>query len=92
MPNNRTVTEVARNFSEFINRVLFRRERFVLFRGKRPVAELRPVQPTVRLCDLPALFQNLPKLDQAEAAAFDADIRKARAHLNRIPPREHWDR
>lgn len=87
MPTQRSVTEVARNFSEYINRVLFRRERFVLFRGKRPVAELRPVQPTVRLCDLPALFATLPKLDRDDAAAFDAEIREARLRLNRIPPR-----
>lgn len=40
---NPTVTEVARNFAEYINRVAFGGERFLLMRGKRAVAELRPV-------------------------------------------------
>jgi hypothetical protein len=53
MPIRRTVTEVARNFSDYIGRVLFRRERFVLLRGNRPVAELRPVDVGVPLADLP---------------------------------------
>ena len=37
-----SVTEVARHFAEYINRVSYRGESFVLVRGNKPVAELRP--------------------------------------------------
>ena len=38
-----TVTEVARHFAEYLNRVASRGECFVLMRGNKPIAELRPV-------------------------------------------------
>ena len=38
-----TVTQVARNFAEYVNRVAYRRESFTLVRGKKPLAELRPL-------------------------------------------------
>lgn len=33
-----TVTQVARNFAEYVNRVAYRRESFTLIRGKKPLA------------------------------------------------------
>lgn len=38
-----SVTEAARHFAEYINRVAYRGESFVLVRGNKPVAELRPL-------------------------------------------------
>ena len=38
-----SVTEMVRGFSDYVNRVMYRRERFILFKGSKPVAELRPV-------------------------------------------------
>jgi antitoxin (DNA-binding transcriptional repressor) of toxin-antitoxin stability system len=43
MYETRSVTEVARHFADYINRVVYRGERFVLMRGNRPVAELGPL-------------------------------------------------
>ena len=43
MSQTLTVTEVARHFAEYINRVAYRGECFVLVRGNKPIAELRPV-------------------------------------------------
>jgi antitoxin (DNA-binding transcriptional repressor) of toxin-antitoxin stability system len=91
MPLSLTVTEVARHFSDVINRVVYRRERILLLRGKRAVAELRPVQPVVRARDLPALFATMPHLDDDDAAAFAADIDSARAALNVPPASSAWD-
>ena len=36
-----TVTEAVRNFSEYVSRVAYRHETFVLRKGKKSVAELR---------------------------------------------------
>jgi hypothetical protein len=92
MPIHRTVTEVARNFSDYINRVLFRRERFVLLRGNRPVAELRPVNVGVPLADLPSLFASFPHLDPDDTAAFEADLETGRAALDNLPIHDPWQR
>ncbi len=81
---------MARHFSEYINRVVFRRERFVLLRGNRPVAELRPVHPGFPLAELPALFEALPHLSAEDAAAFEADVRASRKALDAKPLRDPW--
>lgn len=86
-----SVTEVARNFAEYINRVAYRGERFVLVRGGRPVAELRPVPTGRRLSELPELLASLPALDSADCEAFAADVAAARAAMNSAPNRDPWE-
>lgn len=87
---NPTASEVARKFAEYINRVAFRGERFVLMRGKRPVAELRPVPAGKRLGDLPDLLASLPRLTHADCDAFSAKFAHARDELSRSRPRDPW--
>lgn len=87
---NPSVTEVARNFAAYINRVAFRGERFLLMRGNKPVAELRPVPSGRRLGDLPALLASLPRLTEEEAAAFEQDLTRARADLFRAGLPDPW--
>ena len=73
-----SVTEMVRGFSDYVNRVAYRRERFILLKGRKPVAELRPV-PTGRLLgELEDVLRSLPALNAAEAADFAADIEEAR--------------
>ena len=76
-----SVTDVLRNFSDYINRVMYRGERFVLVRGGRAVAELSPVPSGVRLGDLPAILASLPRLEEDEVNAFLADLDAARHEL-----------
>lgn len=91
MRSSPSVTEVARNFADYVNRVAFRGERFVLMRGRRAVAELRPVPSGVRLGELPAMLASLPRLGAEEAAAFDDDLAAARAELGAVPERDPWE-
>jgi len=86
-----TVTDVARNFAEYVNRVAYRGESFVLTRGSRPVAELRPVPSGGRLSELPALIASLPRLTPEEAEAFERDLEEARAELRAVPQRDPWE-
>lgn len=86
-----SVTDVARNFSEYINRVAHRGERFVLTRGGRAVAELRPVPSGRRLSELPEVFASLPRLGADEAEAFGRDIDAARDELDAVPVRDPWE-
>lgn len=90
MKMNPTVTEVARNFAAYINRVALRGERFVLMRGKKPVAELRPLPRGGRLGELPQLMESLPGLEPDEALAFSEDLKRAAAELNVQAPRDPW--
>jgi antitoxin (DNA-binding transcriptional repressor) of toxin-antitoxin stability system len=87
---NPSVTEVARNFADYINRVAFRGERFILMRGKRPVAELRPVPAGKRLGELPALLASLPRLSAEDAAALSADLTAGREELSQEPLHDPW--
>lgn len=85
---NPSVTEVARNFAEYINRVAFRGERFVLLRGNKPVAELRPVPAGKRLGDLPDPFAGLPRLTPVDRDALSADLWHPHDELSRSLPRD----
>ena len=71
------VTEVQRNFSDFLNRVSYRDESFTLVRGGRPVAELSPVSPGLQLSDLPDLLAALPAPGGEEGPAEDEAPREA---------------
>ena len=86
-----TVTEFVRNFSDYLNRVTCRGEHFTLVRGKKPVAELRPVPTGVKVKDLPSVLRSLPHLTPEEAAAFERDIEEARAELSREELRDPWE-
>jgi antitoxin (DNA-binding transcriptional repressor) of toxin-antitoxin stability system len=85
-----TVTDVLRNFSDYINRVAYRRERFVLLRGGKPVAELSPVPSGTRLGDLPALLRSLPSLSPGDGESFADDLAGARRELSEHPPEDPW--
>ena len=90
MSETLTATEVARRLAEVLNRVAYRRESFVVVRGNRPVAELRPVPMATRLVDLPGLMASLPRLDVQEAEAFAADLDLARAELAAAEAVDPW--
>ena len=74
-----TVTEVVRHFSDYINRVAYRHETFVLRKGGKSVAEIRPIPTGRRLGDLPAMFRSIPHLSKDDADAFEQDVNAARA-------------
>lgn len=83
-----TVTQVARNFAEYVNRVAYRRESFTLLRGKKPLAELRPLPAGAHLSELPGLFASLPRLTETEAGEFAADLDASRDELGEA--RDAW--
>lgn len=87
-----TVTDVLRNFSDYLNRVAYRGERFVLTRGGKEVAELTPVAPAgSRLGDLPEVLRSLPRLGVDEAERLADDLGEIRDRANRESPGDPWD-
>lgn len=85
-----TVTQVARHFADYVNRVAYRRESFTLVRGRKPLAELRPLPQGKRLAELPALFASLPHLSPSEATDFADDLATAHEELARVEVRDAW--
>lgn len=85
-----SVTEMVRGFSDYVNRVAYRGERFILLKGRRPVAELRPIPSGRLLGELEAVLRSLPTLTPAEAEDYAADIEEARARLPQDEPRDLW--
>ena len=88
---NITVTEIVRHFSDYINRVVYRHEAFVLRKGRKPVAELRPMPFGRRLGDLPEILRSLPHLPESDRKVFAADVEKARRGLTAQPLKDSWE-
>jgi antitoxin (DNA-binding transcriptional repressor) of toxin-antitoxin stability system len=88
MPRTVSSTEVSRHFSDYLNRVAYKGEHFILLRGKKVLAELKPAPRGRRLGDLPSLFASLPHLPKEEAEAFLKDLKKA--ELTKRPLRSRW--
>jgi hypothetical protein len=77
--------------SDFVNRVAYRSESFIVTRGRKAIAELRAVSQARTLRDLPELLASLPHLTPEEAADFENDIAEARAALSKQPLGDAWD-
>jgi len=86
-----SLTDAARNFSETINRVTYCGDRFVLLKGGREVAEIRPVPKGRRLSELAAFLKTSARLTPAEADAFEKDMDAARYEINRMGVQNPWD-
>jgi antitoxin (DNA-binding transcriptional repressor) of toxin-antitoxin stability system len=83
-----SVTDVNRHFSDYLNRAAYGGESFVLIRGGKPVAELRPFARPKTVSDLPGIFASMPGLSDAEMKNFASDIKKARKNKMEKSP---WD-
>ena len=87
--NTITATELARNLSDFLNRVKYKGERFVVERNGEVVATLAPAAPlpaTGTLRDLVRLVQEQWPDDQ-----FAEDLERAHAEMNQpLPPPPDW--
>jgi antitoxin (DNA-binding transcriptional repressor) of toxin-antitoxin stability system len=76
-----TVTQAARNFSDFVNRVHYRGERTTLLRGGKPVVEVIPARQSRTGHELAARWRAIARLSADEAAAFEADLAESRRSL-----------
>ncbi len=91
MSTKLSVTEVVRHFSEYINRITYRGEHFLLLRGKKAVAELSPAPTGKHLGELPDILRSLPHLSKMEADAFAEDLSRARSLISKEKLRDPWE-
>ncbi len=76
-----SATRAVRDFSEVLNTIKFKRIHYIIERGGKPVASMKPIDEETdcrTLGELKALLKKLPRLDEElNAFAEDlADIRK----------------
>lgn len=86
-----TVTEMVRNFSEYINRIIYKNERFILLKGKKAVVELKPIPEGFSLGKLPLVLSALPKLSHDDAEFFLKDLEEIRKSNRREKIRNPWE-
>ena len=79
--NTASVTDVARGFSDYLNRVAYGGESFVLIRGGRAVAELKGCGTGKKLSELPGILANLPRCSPEEGTSFKDDLRELKASV-----------
>ncbi len=86
-------TEAVRNFSELLNNIKYRGDRYTVIRGGKPVASLVPVEPTgsgATLADLCKIVQTFPRLDKNDTT-FEADVMAAASSQPSMPEALSWE-
>jgi antitoxin (DNA-binding transcriptional repressor) of toxin-antitoxin stability system len=86
-------TEAVRNFSELLNNIKYRGDRYIVIRGGKPAASLVPVEAPRRgatLVDLRQIVRELPHLDSNDTA-FASDIMAAASAQPEMPKALSWD-
>ena len=88
-----TSTEAARGFSELLNGIRYRGERYTILRGGKPVATMGPVEGaavTRTLGEIPGLLRSLPRVDP-EDPAFGADVAEVTRLQPPLPATHPWE-
>jgi antitoxin (DNA-binding transcriptional repressor) of toxin-antitoxin stability system len=87
-----TATDAVRKFSDLLNTIRFKGERYTILRGGKPIATLGPAMSSGQqstLGELSQILKKLPKLGD-EAAAFDEDLRKIAKKQPTLPRGRTW--
>lgn len=80
----KTVADVARNFSHLINNVSYNHDTIILIRGKREVAELRPIISGVSADEFIAVLKATPHLSEEESKSFSEDLLQIRRAFRQV--------
>jgi hypothetical protein len=87
-----SATDAARGFGDLLARVRYRRESFLIRRGRTIVARLEPVDPPgVSGSEAAAAWGRHPRMGAQEAGDLAKDLTKARKAAAK-PPRSPWER
>ncbi len=88
-----TATRAVRDFSEVLNTIKFQGTHFIIERGGKPVASMKPVDEKEgfkTLGELKALLKRLPKLGE-ELNAFEADLEDIHKNQPVMPMEDLWE-
>ncbi|MCX5819276.1 MAG: hypothetical protein NT047_05130 [Deltaproteobacteria bacterium] len=71
-----SATDAVRNFSELLNGIRYRGDRYTILKGGKPAATIGPTADSMgerKLSDLKGIVRNLPRLED-DVDAFARDI------------------
>jgi len=93
MEKHITATQAVREFSELLNKIKFKGDRYIIERSGKPVAQMEPIREAKKakmLKELKSLLKELPRLDQ-ELDAFAADLEGVRKDQPPLPEEGMWE-
>ena len=93
MEKHITATQAVREFSELLNKIKFKGDRYIIERSGKPVAQMEPVKEVkkaITLKELKSLLKELPKLDE-ELDAFAADLEGIRKDQPPVQEESTWE-
>ena len=93
MEKHITATQAVREFSELLNKIKFKGDRYIIKRSGKPVAQMEPIREAKKakmLKELKSLLKELPRLDQ-ELDAFAADLEGVRKDQPPLPEEGMWE-
>jgi antitoxin (DNA-binding transcriptional repressor) of toxin-antitoxin stability system len=71
-----SATRAVRDFSEVLNTIKFKGVHYIIERGGKPIATMKPIDEKIdfkTLAELKALLKKLPRLDE-ELESFASDL------------------
>ena len=86
-----SATEAVRKFSELLNSIKYRGDRYTILKGGKPVAFIGPLESSFKgktIRDLKDLVEKLPRLGH-EATKFNEDLAKILKQQPKMPEKIH---
>lgn len=85
-----SATDAVRKFSEILNSIKYRGDRYTVLRGGKAVASISPAAASTRsLGELRRLLKSLPPLG-GEAESFKKDLKEIIRHQPLMPDKNRW--
>ncbi len=84
-----TVTEVARNLSDFFSRVHYQGSSALVVKGGKPLVKVTPARRFKTCGELAVLWPTLPQVPAAEAVRFERDMKAGKRNFR--PMSSKWD-
>lgn len=85
------MSQFARNLADVVGKVAYGSKSFVIFKGKRAMAEVRPVPQGCSLSDLVNLIDNLPQIDPSDRNRFAEDLEQIRDSSKLVRTTNLWE-
>ena len=93
MEKHISATRAVRDFSELLNTIKFKGAHYIIERGGKPIASMKPINEEKdfrKLGELKALLKRLPRLGE-ELDGFAADIEKVYEDQPIMPLGDLWE-
>jgi hypothetical protein len=84
-----TVTDVARNLSDFFSRIHYQGTGALVVKGGKPLVKVTSARRLKTCRELAVLWPTLPQVPTEEAVRFERDLKAAKNNFS--PMKSKWD-